>query len=110
MQIILRQCGNTGCQVTKSSLQQLLSDGFISANARTPEGKTLLHYAAENNEEGLVRDLLSHKEFDPNQKYRSYDFGYNEGYQTPIGIAKAWGHSVIVELLRGPGAIGAILN
>ena len=93
------------------SLQRLLNEGVISANARTPEGKTLLHYAAENNEEGLMRELLSHKELDPKQVYVSYDFGYSEGRQTPAGIAKVWGHTGIVDLLRKHDcAVDAMLN
>lgn len=111
MQIILRHCGYIGCQATRLSLQRLLSEGVISVNARTPEGRTLLHYAAENNEVELMRDLLSHKQLNSDLKYLSYDFGYSEGRQTPTGIAKAWGHSGIVDLLRKHDCtIDAILN
>jgi len=57
-----------------------------------------------------MRDLLSHKDFDPSRKYLKYNFGYSEGHQTPTGIAKAWGHFVIVDLLAKYGDIDVILN
>lgn len=107
VQILLRRGGisESTKMTAKESLQRLLRDEVISVNAKRPDGKALLHHAAEGGDLDLVQLLLNHKDLDPKLKYLSYDFGYDEGYQTPLGIARVWNHTKIVDLLVAHGTM-----
>ena len=100
VQCLLQSRGQIPIVTSKNLLQRLLDDEIISVNARRPDGKTLLHHAAEHNDTGLMRFLLNHVDLDPGQLSLDYNFGYSEGLQTPMGIAVLWDHKDIVDLLQ----------
>jgi ankyrin repeat protein len=99
IEILLRRCNLDTSRPNRRSIQDLVRNDVVSVNARRPDGKTLLHHAAEHNEVDLVRVLVNDSKLDSDLRHMSYDFGHSKGHQTAMEIAKAQDYTEVVDLL-----------